>query len=167
MEKWLWKQCKCLVSFMAGFKKKKKKSNSLLSPTHTVFGKCGTIFIWNVFWSSCQLVLGTYRNFWDPYAYKTMTIAPWMLSLPGATSTEILEYLLKFVPAILVKWTIPWNKVIKVGLSFLKRTMQWSHLRFLLPILVWWCHWKLLKSKKLKVREKIVKHQIPYLLVGV
>lgn len=134
------------------------KSNSLLH----------TKFLWNVgpcfcqvFWTSCQ-------DFRNPWAYKTMSVAPWMMILPGATSTEILGYLLKFLPSILyckinnsLKWG-NWNWIVS-----LKRTMQWSHQRFLLPILVWWCHWKLLKSKKLKVREKIPKHQIPSPLVGV
>ena len=63
------------------------------------------------------------------------------------------------------------NNSLKQGnqnwIVFLKHTTQWSHLQFLLPILVWWCHWKLLKSKKLKVREKTLKRQIRYPLVGV
>lgn len=154
MEKPLWNQ---MPSYFLSWQNLRKKATL----SHTVFVKCGAMFLSSVFWSSCQ-------DFRNPWAYETMSVAPWTRSLPGAPSTEILGYLLKFLPAILYckinnsfKWG-NWNRIVS-----LKRTMQWSHQRFLLPILVWWCHWKLLKSKKLKVREKILKHQIPSPLVGI
>lgn len=122
MEKWLRKQMQAFVCFFCHIMKEKEQLfylSSLISAQYTgFFGKCKTVFILNVLWSSCRLVWGTYRSFRDPQHCKTMIIVPWIMSLLGAANTGVLGCLLKCMPAVLVKWTIPWNKVITIGLSF-------------------------------------------------
>lgn len=171
MEKWLRKQMQAFVCFFCHIMKEKEQLfylSSLISAQYTgFFGKCRTVFILNVLWSSCRLVWGTYRSFRDPQHCKTMIIGPWIMSLLGAANTGILGCLVKCMPAVLCKMNNPLKQGNHNWVVFLKHTMQWSPLRFLLPILAWWCHWKLLISKKLKVKEKILKQQIPFPLVGV
>lgn len=85
---------------------KEKNASLFYLSTMPPIPKClenAGLFILNVLQSSWQLVLGTSKSFWNPQSCKTMKIVPWMMSLPGSTSTGILGYLLKCMLAVSCK----------------------------------------------------------------
>lgn len=161
MEKCTWKQMQTL-NFCVKIKKKKQ----LIPPTHCIGEMWDHVYIKHVL-ELLRVSFGHLQKLLRPLSFQSNDSSSLHDELTWCHKPWDSWIFTNIYACYSCKISNSLEQNNKNGIVFLKHTMQWSHLQFLLPILVWWCHWKLLKSKKLKVREKILKHQIPYPLVGV